>query len=49
MYWVKFCLIALVIGLAYNYTIQEHPYDKCMDMYETPNDVSECVWILTNK
>ena len=25
-----------------------HPYDECRSMYETPEDISECVWIKEN-
>ena len=25
-----------------------HPYEQCKRMYDTPEDVSECVWIKEN-
>jgi hypothetical protein len=25
-----------------------HPYEECKRMYETPEDIAECVWILEN-
>ena len=25
-----------------------HPYEQCKRMYETPEDISECVWIKEN-
>lgn len=42
-FWVG---IALVIGIALgNYA---HPYGQCKMKYDTPEDVSECVWIKEN-
>lgn len=29
--------------------ISNHPYERCSDMYETPEDVMECLWILENE
>ena len=26
-----------------------HPYEECKRMYETPEDIAECVWILENE
>jgi len=26
-----------------------NPYEQCKRMYDTPEDVSECVWILENE
>ena len=26
-----------------------HPYERCERMYDNPNDIMECVWILENK
>ena len=25
-----------------------HPYERCERMYDNPNDIMECVWILEN-
>ena len=38
--------VAFAIGIALgNYA---HPYEVCKHMYDTPEDVSECVWIKEN-
>ena len=38
--------IALALGHALgNY---DHPYEVCKRMYDTPEDISECVWIKEN-
>ena len=26
-----------------------HPYEECQRMYNTPEDISECVWLLENR
>ena len=42
-FWIG---IAFAIGIALgNYV---HPYEQCKRMYDTPEDVSECVWIKEN-
>ena len=38
--------IALVAGLVLG--SYSHPYEQCKRMYETPEDISECVWIKEN-
>ena len=46
-FWVGFAIAgAFVLGvkLGHNY----HPYEECKRMYETPEDISECVWIKEN-
>lgn len=30
-------------------TLTDHPYDRCVEMYDTPEDIGECVWILENE
>ena len=35
-------LLGLYLGSA------SHPYEQCKRMYETPEDISECVWIKEN-
>ena len=35
-------LIGLYLGSA------SHPYEVCKHMYNTPEDISECVWIKEN-
>jgi hypothetical protein len=38
--------VTFIVGLALgSYT---HPYEECKRMYETPEDIAECVWILEN-
>ena len=37
---------AFVAGLALG--SYSHPYETCKRMYDTPKDVSECVWIKEN-
>lgn len=39
---VMFSIIGLVIGY------ESHPYEVCKRMYNTPEDISECVWIKEN-
>lgn len=38
--------IAFVIGLTLG--SWSHPYEQCKKMYSEPEDISECIWILTN-
>ena len=38
--------LALVAGLALG--SYSHPYEQCKRMYETLEDISECVWIKEN-
>lgn len=42
-FWVG---IAFAIGIAVG--SYAHPYEVCKRMYNTPEDVSECVWIKEN-
>ena len=39
-------VMLLISGLALG--SYSHPYEVCKRMYETPEDVSECVWIKEN-
>lgn len=48
MQWIKFGVVAWAIGLVCGMALRDHPYDRCVDMYETPEEVSECVWLLMN-
>jgi hypothetical protein len=44
--WLVGILTGLGFGIALgNYT---HPYETCKRMYDTPEDVSECIWIKEN-
>lgn len=36
--------VAFITGLALG--SYAHPYEECKRKYETPEDISECVWIL---
>lgn len=36
-------VLFLIGGLWIGY--ESHPYEKCKQMYETLEDISECVWI----
>jgi hypothetical protein len=38
--------LALAAGLALG--SYSHPYEVCKRMYDTPEDISECVWIKEN-
>lgn len=44
--WIGGILIGLGIGLTIGYHV--HPYERCKIMYDTPEDISECVWIKEN-
>ena len=41
-----FLLLAFIAGWAW--AMYSHPYEVCKRMYETPEDISECVWIKEN-
>lgn len=28
--------------------VEDHPYDRCVLTYETPEDIIECVWLLSS-
>ena len=45
--WIGFAIAgSFVVGLALgNYA---HPYEVCKRMYDTAEDVAECVWIKEN-
>jgi hypothetical protein len=46
MLWIGGVLTGLGVGLALgNYA---HPYEVCKRMYNTQEDVMECVWIKEN-
>ena len=38
--------LAFVLGLALG--SYSHPYEVCKKQYDTPEDISECVWIKEN-
>ena len=47
-YGIPIALIALVFVLGLALGTYSHPYEVCKRMYDTPEDVSECVWIKEN-
>jgi hypothetical protein len=46
LFWLGGILTGLGVGLALG--LYSHPYEVCKRMYDTPEDVSECVWIKEN-
>ena len=38
--------VILTFGLVFGY--YSHPYEQCKRMYDTPEDIGECVWIKEN-
>lgn len=49
MLWIGGLLIGLGLGLNLYPMFYTHPYDQCRTMYETLEDISECMWILENE
>lgn len=41
-------LITLIMILCVVFGQYIHPYEQCKRMYETPEDIMECVWIKEN-
>ena len=39
-------VVAFIIGLALGSA--SHPYELCKKKYDTPEEISECVWIKEN-
>ena len=39
-------ITGLGVGLALG--TYSHPYEVCKRMYDTPEDISECIWIKEN-
>ena len=44
--WIGGVLTGLGIGLALG--SWSHPYEQCARMYNSPDDIGECVWIKEN-
>jgi hypothetical protein len=44
--WALLFLSIFVFGIAIGK--YSHPYERCDRMYDDPDEISECVWILTN-
>ena len=45
-FWLGGLLVGLGVGMNVGY--HSHPYEVCERMYDTPEDISECVWIKEN-
>lgn len=49
-YDTSMLFIGIFMGLVMGWLLcGSHPYDRCIEMYQTPEDISECVWLLENK
>lgn len=49
-YDTSMLLIGIFMGLVTGWLLcGSHTYDRCTEMYQTPEDISECVWLLENK
>jgi hypothetical protein len=46
--WKASVILNPFIILWLSYMLVFHPYEQCKRMYETPEDISECVWIKEN-
>ena len=40
--------ISFLLGAALYGALYTHPYDECSSQHTTPEDISECVWIIQN-
>ena len=45
---ILFVVVGLFCVASYYAGYYSHPYSKCAHMYEAPEDISECVWLLEN-
>ena len=43
-----FAIVGLFCYGSYYAGYHTHPYSKCSKIYEAPEDISECVWLLEN-
>ena len=46
--YVKYFWVGIVLALGVGLGNYGHPYESCKRMFETPEDISECVWIKEN-
>ena len=46
-FWRNF-LIGMALGIGTSIGSWSHPYEQCKRMYNTPEDIAECVWIKEN-
>jgi hypothetical protein len=44
--WIGGFLIG--VGVSISIVSHYHPYEQCNRMYNTPEDIMECVWIKEN-
>ena len=44
--WIMFVPFVFWIGLVIGSS--SHPYERCEKKYSTPDDISECIWLLQN-
>lgn len=48
-YDTSMLFIGMFMGLIMGWLLSgSHPYDRCTEMYQTPEDISECVWLMTH-
>ena len=45
---MKYFYLAIAFIAGWAVAMYFHPYEQCKRMYDTPEDVSECVWIKEN-
>ena len=48
-FWILTVFAFIVFLLGWRAGEYLHPYEVCKRMYNTPEDVSECVWIKENQ
>ena len=46
--YFKFFWIGIALSVGFLLANYFHPYEQCKRMYNSPEDVMECVWILEN-
>lgn len=46
--WKASVILNPIIILVLSYMVAFHPYDRCARKYTNPEEISECVWILTH-
>jgi len=44
----QFFWIGIALGIGTSFGSWSHPYEQCKRMYDTPEDIAECVWIKEN-
>ena len=46
--YMKYFWLGIVFALGIALGNYVHPYEVCKRMYDTPEDIAECVWIKEN-